>query len=1609
MTAKLSICIPTYNRAAYLQIALESIVCQADPDEVEIVVSDNASTDDTEALVAGYRERFPNLVYHRAAENMGADRNFLKSVELASGAYCWFLGSDDALAPGAIATMLEEVDSQCAVYLCNRIDCDINLTPRQPVFWFDEEMGSRTFLLDSEAAWVEYLDLSRSLGAFFGYLTSLVFRRTVWLAVRPPEQFIGTGLVEVACILQMLLQTDAAKTLRYISSHLALYRTGNDSFLEDRGGWKGRVLLDLEGLASIRDYYFEGLPRARNAFSNLMRQYGHPSLFARNAPNHGEFGELRAVALKLYSRPFGFNIFAHASGNLGLGVAARHIIRLILEKNIPVAIVDVDPGMGRGGHDMAYKAHFVPATGNLPYAINLFIFPPPTIEWYMSVHPSLATSDALNVALIMWELPLIPQKWMPVLESLDAVVAESEFMRYALEFGLSSATVVSGRHPLLLPENIPVARTRFGLPDDATIFVSSFEPQSDPERKNPKAVVDAFMSAFPDTSSPVRLVLKVNNAYTDGKLHPLVEKLQARCERDPRVVFILDTMPYADLLSLYASCDVFVSLHRAEGLGLGLMEAMALGKPVIATGWSGNMSFMNHTNSCLVRYRLIPTQGTSPVYTREYLGAETKWADPSVEDAAAWMQTLAQDPALRTSIGQCAAESMMHYKRLAEQASFVEELQAIVNERRFLPPGSKNAPSPDPDTNEAGRQAYQQWIRNHALQEIDGQLYAERLLTKWQTHPVFNLIMKVRRGQEVLLADTLDSLSMQMYAGWRLTVVADFPSPDTLFEQVENLQWIQSGAEADDWVDIANEAARNSSADWVALVPPGIRFEPHFFISCGDYINIRPEWRFIYTDEDSLNRENDRLDPKFKPDFNLDMLRSTFYLGEGCLIRKDVFEAIGGVNRLPGAENYDLALRVLDHCGEESIGHIAEVLYHVPLSHAMSAAVEGNGRSAVTAHLARRGIHARVTEGYLPGTNRVEYLHSAEPSVAIIIPTRDKLEFLQPCVEGVLKKTSYGNFRILVMDNQSSDPDVIDYFHELPRLHGEKVRVIPYDHEFNYAAICNRAAAETDADYLLFLNNDTQVLHEEWLSRMMSHAQRPEVGMVGARLVFPETGKVQHVGVVLGLEGVAEHPYAGLLDLKEPGYMGRAQIDQNFSAVTGACQLVRRSVYEAVQGMDEEKFKVSYNDIDLCLKVVEAGYKIVWTPYATLVHHGSVTQKSELIDLEKQAAGARRFKGEREAVLDKWLPRLASDPAYNRHLSLAVPDFRVESSVVLNWDTNFHDRPRIFGIPLHGGSGDYRITQPFSALSQNGLAQCEYIRLGRQESRILTVPELARLAPDTLVVHAILDDIQTAALERFARFNRDVLKVYMLDDLITQVPEKNSFYRTFMRSYRDAKPRLRRALSFCDRLVVSTQPLADLCEGMVSDIRVIPNRLRRAPWESLTSARRAGKKPRVGWAGAQQHQGDLELIEPVVKALSAEVEWVFMGMMIPEIKPYVAEYHDFVPIGEYPEKLASLNLDLALAPLEINQFNEAKSNLRLLEYGILGWPVICTDVYPYRTNDAPVTRVPNEPDAWIEAVRAHLADLDGTAAKGDALRQWVLRHYILEDHLDEWLNALVRS
>jgi GT2 family glycosyltransferase/SAM-dependent methyltransferase len=784
--------------------------------------------------------------------------------------------------------------------------------------------------------------------------------------------------------------------------------------------------------------------------------------------------------------------------------------------------------------------------------------------------------------------------------------------------------------------------------------------------------------------------------------------------------------------------------------------------------------------------------------------------------------------------------------------------------------------------------------------------------------------------------------------------------------------------------------------EWVQLLHAGDLLHPAALLLLAERVACHPYLRAVYYDEDAHARGVFEH-PIFKPDLNLDMLRSYPYAGRAIAFQRARCMELGGLNpRYGDVAAYELLFRLLETDGLQSIGHIGEVMVRaaLPYSHWLaSETVRTHSAEIVSAHLSRIRVPHRMEPGALPGFNRVVYQHARQPLVSIIVPTKDQLPMLNGLIDSLLSKTSYLNYELLIVDNNTEEPSACAYLDGIERLNSQQLRVLRYPHPFNYSAINNFAAAQARGEYLVLLNNDTAVLHADWIEALLNHAQRPEVGIVGAKLHFPD-GRIQHGGVVLGLRGPADHPFLGQ-PMEADGYMHRLRVDQNYTAVTAACLMIRKAVYDEVGGLDEQDFKVSYNDVDLCLKVQQAGYLTVWTPYARLMHVGSVSQTK--VDKTAQEAKLKRFQGEQHAMDRKWLKLLARDPAYSTNLSIDGTGFELDPLRGKAWQPFASPLlPRMFCVAAdEHGCGHYRIRQPFASMQREGMVE------GLIAGVHLNPVAMERFQPTSLVLQRQINEHQIKLLEDYRDYS-GAFMVFELDDLIQQIPVKSMFHGLMPK---DVVKSLRRALSTVDRFVVSTDALAEEFKGFHSDIRVVLNRLPVDWWSTLSAQRRVGRKPRVGWGGGSSHRGDLELIADVVRDLAGEVEWVFFGMCPDKLRPYVHEFHTGVPIEEYPRKLASLNLDLALAPLEENAFNECKSNLRLLEYGACGFPVVCTDIVCYE-GDLPVTRVKNRYKDWVSAIRMHLDDLDATAKTGDALRDVVLKDWMLEgEKLVAWRDA----
>ncbi len=778
-----------------------------------------------------------------------------------------------------------------------------------------------------------------------------------------------------------------------------------------------------------------------------------------------------------------------------------------------------------------------------------------------------------------------------------------------------------------------------------------------------------------------------------------------------------------------------------------------------------------------------------------------------------------------------------------------------------------------------------------------------------------------------------------------------------------------------------DEALRTSPADWVLFVEAGAEFHVAGLRRLlAALAHDDAPARALYCDEWHVDAQHN-LAPSLRPGINLDLLlENPTQLAGHWLFRRHAALAVGGLDADAGAAaELDLILRLVQHGGLEGITHIPEPL----LSCAPPRADDAARQQVITAHLHARGYPDAVVTPRGNGLYRVDHGHRAQPPVTmILVVSRDTvLASLERCVVSLLEKTAYPHYELLLIDN-GAGPDASRWMQQVEPLAGGRIRAFAFDPPLPHAAACNVAAGQASSPFLLFLRADVAALQPHWLDALLNHALRPEVGVVGGKTIAAD-GSITHAGLVPGLLGSGGRAFAGM-PMDAPGYMHRLQVAQDYTAVSDSCLLIGAELFAGLDGFDHATFAEHGADVDLCLRARQRGYLTVWTPDALLLHSVQAAPLPEPAE---------------SALLERWLPALARDPAYNPSLRLDVPGgFRLGESDFSWQPLPWRPLPRLLAQPADPwGSGHYRVIQPLEALKQAGLAE------GVLYATVLDPVEQARIDPDVVILQRRISDADLAGIQRMRRFSR-AFTVYEIDDYLPNLPLKN-IHREHMP--KDVLRSMRRALGMVDRCVVSTPQLAEALHGLHTDIRVVRNLLPPAWWTALPHPPRpAPGKPRVGWAGGVGHTGDLELVADAVIELAADVDWVFFGMCPERLLPYVAEFHSGVDIRLYPRALAGLQLDLAIAPLEDNRFNTCKSNLRLLEYGACGVPVVCSDVGPYRDRSLPVTGVRNRHREWVAAIRDHLSDPAASAQAGARLREAVHRDWMLEGaNLQEWRNA----
>jgi O-antigen biosynthesis protein len=540
--------------------------------------------------------------------------------------------------------------------------------------------------------------------------------------------------------------------------------------------------------------------------------------------------------------------------------------------------------------------------------------------------------------------------------------------------------------------------------------------------------------------------------------------------------------------------------------------------------------------------------------------------------------------------------------------------------------------------------------------------------------PLISMLVPVFNTPERWLRAMIDSVRSQTYPHWELCLADDASTEPHIRPLLER------AAAEDKRIRVcfrdqnghiaaaSNSALALASGEFIALLDHDDELSPNALFEVASALAAKPSADYLYSDEDKIDEEGRRHAPYFKPDWLPDLFYSQNYTSHLSIYRTALVRAVGGFRiGFEGSQDWDLALRVTERSSPDRIVHIPKILYHwraIPGSTALQLSEKNYpveaARRALTDHFQRQGLSVQILP--VPGDHwRVKYeLPPEPPLVSLIIPTRNGLSFLQRCVDSILEKTTYPNFEIVVVDNDSDDPATLAYLatlaqesHPLLRPH-HTARVLSYASHFNYSAINNFAVRQVKGELVGLLNNDLEVITPDWLEEMASQALRPEIGCVGAMLYYPNE-TIQHAGAVLGVGGVAGHAFRDFPRGTE-GRFNRARLVQNYSAVTAACLVVRKATYEAVGGFDEKDLAVAFNDIDFCLKVQAAGYRNLWTPFAELYHHESATR-----GVDDTPEKAERFRAEVEMMQKRWEPILQKDPAYNPNLTLEVNDFSLAS------------------------------------------------------------------------------------------------------------------------------------------------------------------------------------------------------------------------------------------------------------------------------------------------------------------------------------------------------------
>ena len=550
---------------------------------------------------------------------------------------------------------------------------------------------------------------------------------------------------------------------------------------------------------------------------------------------------------------------------------------------------------------------------------------------------------------------------------------------------------------------------------------------------------------------------------------------------------------------------------------------------------------------------------------------------------------------------------------------------------------------------------YGPWFENHkpSEKELEGQRRKQ-----WKKQPLISVVVPAYKTSAKFLREMIESLEVQTYTNWELCIANASPEDAAMSEvlreytskdarvKVENLKENLGIAEN------TNAAMEMAAGEYTGLLDHDDLLAPQALYRIVEALNQSSEEPDVfYSDEDKVTTDlSEHFQPHFKPDFNVDLLRSNNYITHFFVVRTSLIRQVGGFRReYDGAQDYDFIFRCTE--AAKKICHIPEVLYHWRTHQASTAdnpaskmyAFEA-GKRAIEAHLKRQGVEGTVSHTKDLGFYQVEYPVQGTPLVSVLIPNKDQKDTLKQCLDSVFSKTTYCNYEVIIIENNSQEKETWEYYEELKKRNN--VKIVIWEFGFNYSAINNFGEKSASGEYLLFLNNDVEVINPHWMEEMLGNCQRKEVGIVGAKLYYPDD-TIQHAGTIIGIGGIAGHAFLNM-PRSRSGYLHKASLQMDLSAVTAACMMMKRTVFESLDGF-EEALTVAFNDVDLCLRCVRAGYLVVYNPRVELYHYESKSRGSE--DSEDKV---RRFQQEIEFMRTRWIDLLKQgDPYYNKNLTLS--------------------------------------------------------------------------------------------------------------------------------------------------------------------------------------------------------------------------------------------------------------------------------------------------------------------------------------------------------------------